>query len=280
MNYTWGLDTMNEFTELFNAESYGDGGTEVAMEQVDSMESAVSYHMMDTAGDNGSPNLASLSAETESEPIPPQETTPISSPTPVEATPQPPSSVPTETENPSEDALESFMASHSEDFRDVASMNLADYEQWLFQSEEEAGEIAVARIVSNFKASGYDVKPSYAAVAAATWSRMNYAGEEHMDALKKTERASVAELHPLVVEVESEGLTSLIDTIRRAETFTEDYRAEIISEIRAEMKAEQETMASEMETSRFEAIGKVKEYTTPLAVAGATLLGFVLMRRL
>ena len=276
MNYTWGRDTMNEFTELFNAESYGEGGTEVAMEQVDSMESAVSYHMMDAAGDNGSPNLASLSAEME----PPQETTPAMTPTPVEATPQPPSAVPTETENPSEDALESFMASHSEDFRDVASMNLADYEQWLFQSEEEAGEIAVARIVSNFKASGYDVKPSYAAVAAATWSRMNYAGEEHMDALKKTERASVAELHPLVVEIESEGLTSLVDTLRRAETFTEDYRAEIISEIRAEMKAEQETMASEMETSRFEAIVKVKEYTTPLAVAGATLLGFVLMRRL
>lgn len=271
---------MTEFTDLFNAESYGEGGTEVAMEQVDSMESAVSYHMMDTAGDNGSPNLASLSAEMETPTEPPQETTPAMTPTPVEATPQPPSAVPTETENPSEDALESFMASHSEDFRDVASMNLADYEQWLFQSEEEAGEIAVARIVSNFKASGYDVKPSYAAVAAATWSRMNYAGEEHLDALKKTERASVAELHPLVVEIESEGLTSLVDTLRRAETFTEDYRAEIISEIRAEMKAEQETMASEMETSRFEAIGKVKEYTTPLAVAGATLLGFVLMRRL
>ena len=57
MNYTWGRDTMNEFTELFNAESYGEGGTEVAMEQVDSMESAVSYHMMDTAGDNGSLTL-------------------------------------------------------------------------------------------------------------------------------------------------------------------------------------------------------------------------------
>ena len=43
---------------------------------------------------------------------------------------------------------------------------------------------------------GLRCKPTYAAVAGATWSRMNYAGEEHIDALKKVERASVADLHP------------------------------------------------------------------------------------
>lgn len=265
---------MSEFADLmdtFNAESeygseYGEGGTEVSVQSVDTMETAVSYHMMDGANDNSASNLEPLGAE---------ETTPI--PPPAEATPLPPSSVPVETENASVD-LESYMASHSEDFRDVAAMNLADYEQWLFQSESEAGEIAVARIVSNFKASGYDVKPSYAAVAAATWSRLNYAGESHTESLMKAERASVAELQPLVVEIESEGMTSLIDTIRRAESFNEDYRAEIISEIRAELKAEQEARAAEAETSRFEAVGKVKEYTTPLAVAGATILGITLMR--
>lgn len=269
---------MSDFADLmdtFNAETeygseYGEGGTEVSVQAVDTMETAVSYHMMDGANDNSASNLEPLGAE---------ETTPAPSPIPppAEATPLPPSSVPVETENASVD-LESYMASHSEDFRDVASMNLADYEQWLFQSESEAGEIAVARIVSNFKASGYDVKPSYAAVAAATWSRLNYAGESHIDSLKKAERASVAELQPLVVEIESEGMTSLIDTIRRAESFNEDYRAEIISEIRAELKAEQEARIAEAETSRFEAIGKVKEYTTPLAVAGATILGITLMR--
>ena len=100
------------------------------------------------------------------------------------------------------------MEAHSEDFRDVSGMNLADYEEWLFKSESEAGELAVARIVSNFTASGYDVKPTYAAVAGATWSRMNYAGEDHTQALNGVERASVAQLHPLVVEIESEGITS------------------------------------------------------------------------
>ncbi len=51
------------------------------------------------------------------------------------------------------DPLEQYMEAHSEDFRDVSAMKLADYEEWLFQSEEEAGEVAIARIVSNFKAS-------------------------------------------------------------------------------------------------------------------------------
>ena len=125
----------------------------------------------------------------------------------------------------------------------VSAMKLADYEEWLFQSEEEAGEVAVARIVSNFKASGYDVKPTYAAVAGATWSRMNYEGEEHMDALKKVERASVADLHPFVLEVETEGITSLIETVRMAESQADDFRSDMISQIKKEMRAEDEQNA-------------------------------------
>ena len=48
---------MTDFEELltFNAESsedYGEGVTPVSMDSVETMESAVSYHMMDGANDN------------------------------------------------------------------------------------------------------------------------------------------------------------------------------------------------------------------------------------
>ena len=284
---------MTDFEELmtFNAESsenYGEGGTPVSMDSVDTMESAVSYHMMDSANDNSAHNLEALGSETETTPSIANEgdsmeetlNNPLPSPPPVEPSPQPPKDTPTSENVSSNVDLESYMASHAEDYTDVASMNLADYEDWLFNSESEAGEVAVARIVSNFKASGYEVKPSYAAVAGATWSRMKYEGEEHLDALKKVERASVAELQPLVVEIESEGMKGLVDKIRMAESFTEDYRAEIKAEIMAEMKAEQETLQAEQESMKFEALEKAKQYTTPIAVAGATLLSILLMRRL
>ena len=198
----------NEFKELltFSAESsenYGEGGTEVPIENLDSMESAVSHHMMDSPMDNSAGNLEQLGAEVGLEGLLPEPANevpmelenPLPSPPPVEPMPQPPMEEPMQ-ENVSVDSLEEYMDSHAEDYTDVASMNLADYEDWLFNSESEAGELAVARIVSNFKASGYEVKPSYAAVAGATYSRMNYAGEEHIDALKAVERVPVAHLQP------------------------------------------------------------------------------------
>ena len=170
------------------------------------------------------------------------------------------------------DPLESFMEAHSEDFRDVSSMKLADYEEWLFQSESEAGEVAVARIVSNFKASGYDVKPTYAAVAGATWSRMNYAGEEHTEALKKVERASVADLQPLILEVETEGITSLVETVRKAESQADDFRAEMIEQIKSELRAE-DVQKAENITLESETDSKLSEYKGVIAVAGVCLAG-------
>ena len=178
----------------------------------------------------------------------------------------------------SPDPLESFMEAHAEDFRDVSAMKLADYEEWLFQSESEAGEVAIARIVSNFKASGYDVKPTYAAVAGATWSRMNYAGEEHTEALKKVERATVADLHPLVLEVETDGITSLVEAVRKAESQAEDFRADMISQIKQELAAEEQKAADnvlESENSGFE----WKQYVAPALLGVITLSGMTLALR-
>ena len=256
---------MSDFQSLMSegeSTDYG-AGEEVPMEEVATVQENLSEVMGDNTLNAQSANLAS---ETVGEPVPPNP--------PVEPVGQDgPSPTPTnEHMDNSPDPLESFMEAHAEDFRDVSAMKLADYEEWLFQSEEEAGEVAVARIVSNFKASGYDVKPTYAAVAGATWSRMNYEGEEHMDALKKVERASVADLHPFVLEVETEGITSLIETVRMAESQADDFRSDMISQIKKEMRAEEEQNAENV-ALESENTSKVKEYGGIVAVAATCILG-------
>ena len=262
---------MSDFNSLYaegEATDYGADGIPVESEEVGTIQENITQEMNDavlsTQGD-------ALGAETQDVPEPPA---------PLGVTGQDgPLPVPTnENMNNSSDPLEQFMVAHSEDYRDVSGMNLADYEEWLFKSESEAGELAVARIVSNFKASGYDVKPTYAAVAGATWSRMNYAGEDHVKALMGVERASVAQLHPLVVEIESEGITSLIETVRKAESQAGDYRAEMITQIKSEMAAEETAKSAESELNSENWTGSIKEYLKPVALIGTTIVGFGLMR--
>jgi len=265
---------MSDFNALVNDTSdYGEGGTIVEATDVGMQQEAVSNTMQDTV--LTSPNSDALAMASDTTPD-------ESTPEPVSLTPAPPSADPTPagiTEGEPSDPLEDFMEAHSEDFRDVSGMNLADYEEWLFKSEEEAGELAVARIVSNFMASGYEVKPTYAAVAGATWSRMNYAGEDHITTLKAVERASVASIHPLVVEIEAEGITSLIETVRKAESAAEDYRAEMITQIKADLAAEQEEVkAAESELKSENWSKSMGNYAKPAAIIGATLVGLGLLK--
>ena len=262
---------MSDFESLYaegEATDYAANAEPVPQEEVETIQENLTQTMGDSVLNSQGDNLAS---ETVGEPLPPE---------PVDITGQDgPEITPTnEHMDNSPDPLESFMAAHSEDFRDVSSMKLADYEEWLFQSEEGAGEVAVARIVSNFKASGYDVKPTYAAVAGATWSRMNYAGEEHMEALKKVERASVADLHPLILEVETDGITSLIETVRKAESQADDFRGEMITQIREEMRAEEEQKAEDIAFNSDSALDTIKPYA-PIGLAiGTIVLGMSLTR--
>jgi len=263
---------MSDFNSLYGedeATDYGADGIPVDAEEVGTIQENITQEMGDAVLSNQGD---ALGAETQDvpEPLAPLGVTGQDGPLPAPTN---------EHMGNSSDPLEHFMEAHSEDFRDVSGMNLADYEEWLFKSESEAGELAVARIVSNFKASGYDVKPTYAAVAGATWSRMNYAGEDHTQALNGVERASVAQLHPLVVEIESEGITSLIETVRKAESQAGDYRAEMITQIKSEMAAEQETANSAKSELKAENwTGSIKEYLKPAALIGTTIVGFGLMR--
>ena len=256
---------MSDFQSLMSEGESTDYG---AGEPVPEDEVAtIQENLTDVMGDNTlNAQGDNLASENVDEPIPPHP--------PVEPVGQDgPMATPTnEHMDNSPDPLESFMEAHSEDFRDVSAMKLADYEEWLFQSESEAGEVAVARIVSNFKASGYDVKPTYAAVAGATWSRMNYEGEEHMDALKKVERASVADLHPLVIEIESEGITSLIEKVKQAESQSDTFRSELIAQIKEEMSAEEAKSAeNEMESENL--LNSMKSYAIPAAFIASIGVG-------
>ena len=221
---------------------YAEGGTPVETHTANEMQSAVSDVMVDSLTSTNYGSMAELAAEAPN----------------TDGDVHQSESAGLETVN-----LDSFVQAHSADFRDVSSMGIADYEQWLFKTEEEAGELAIARVISNFRASGYEVKPPYAAIAAATWSRANYAGEDHTTALSNVERAPVAEVRPYVVEIESEGVESLIDIVRKAESNATDYKAEMIAELRAEMEAESK--------------GFVQEYGKTLAITAATVLGIGLV---
>ena len=91
-----------------------------------------------------------------------------------------------------------------------------------------------------------------------------------MDALKKVERASVADLHPLVVEIESEGITSLIETVRKAESQADDFRAEMISQIREELRAEEVQKAEDSTLNAESWADSIKPYA-PAALTIGTI---------
>ena len=84
--------------------------------------------------------------------------------------------------------------------------------------------------------------------------------------MENVERASVADVRPYVVEIESEGVDSLIDIVRKAEANSPDYRVEMISELRAEMQAENK--------------GFVKEHGKTLAITAAALFSVGLLWRM
>ena len=86
------------------------------------------------------------------------------------------------------------------------------------------------------------------------------------DTLRSVERASVADLKPYVVEIESEGLESLIDVVRKAESQSTDYKAELLAELRAEYESESKL--------------KMTQYAKPVAIGIASVLGLGFLWRM
>jgi len=221
---------------IFESEDYAPDAVPVDEEQVGAVHEALNGMMIDSLTQTSSGNLEAFNTESHGE-----------------------------IREGDASGLDDFIGAHSEDFRDVSSMSLADYQEWLFEADE-ASEMAVARIVSNFKASGFEVKPTFATIAASTWSRANYGGEDRATTLYNAERATVADLKPYVVQIESEGLESLIDVVRKAESQSTDYKAEIIADLKAEYEAE--------------SARSISQYTKPFAIAVASVLGLGVLWRL
>tara|TARA_R110001606_G_C15341789_1_gene646630 strand:- start:125 stop:1030 length:906 start_codon:yes stop_codon:yes gene_type:complete len=109
----------------------------------------------------------------------------------------------------------------------VASMTQKQFEDWLFPTEGESdwasGQIALARIMANLKAAGYDssslslddeLYPAYVQIASSLWSRQNLVTPIREDAISRVENAPAAQLVATL-----EATASAVPTELAAELF-------------------------------------------------------------
>ena len=95
----------------------------------------------------------------------------------------------------------------------VASMTQKQFEDWMFPEEGHtdwaSGQIALARIMANLKAAGYDAAnlslddqlyPAYVQIASSLWSRQNLSNPLREDVLSRVENAPAA---PLVATLQA-----------------------------------------------------------------------------
>ncbi|MBP04790.1 MAG: hypothetical protein CMA72_08430 [Euryarchaeota archaeon] len=90
----------------------------------------------------------------------------------------------------------------------IASMTQRQFEDWLFPEDGESsdwasGQVALARILANLKAAGYDANtltidetlfPRYLQVASALWSRQNLVETDRESVLLKLENAPASQI--------------------------------------------------------------------------------------
>jgi hypothetical protein len=110
----------------------------------------------------------------------------------------------------------------------IASMTQKQYEDWLFPDDKEesdwaSGQVALARIMANLKAAGYDsvslslddeLFPAYVQVASALWSRQNFSTPVREDVITQIENAPAAQLVSTL-----EATASAVPTELAAELF-------------------------------------------------------------
>ena len=99
-------------------------------------------------------------------------------------------------------------------FELIATMDLSDYEEWLF--DDEMGNRSLARVIAKLKSQGYDYKPWQVSIGAAAWSKENYRNTSLEDTRYLVERAKPNELNSFIPE-SADGISTVIDSIKRAE---------------------------------------------------------------
>ena len=83
---------------------------------------------------------------------------------------------------------------------------------------------------------------------------------------------------PLVIEIESEGITSLIEKVKQAESQSDTFRSELIAQIKEEMSAEEAKSAeNEMESENL--LKSMKSYAIPAAFIASIGVGLGILTK-
>lgn len=104
----------------------------------------------------------------------------------------------------------------AESFGLIATMDLSDYEDWLFG--DEMGQRTLARIMAKLKSHGYEHKPWQVSIGAAAWSKENYHDTDLVDTRHIVERVKIADLLDYI-PINTDGIQQVIESVKRAETF-------------------------------------------------------------
>jgi len=153
-------------------------------------------------------NEAALSEVSVDEPLPesPEELTPETEIPPEVA--GPPETFEPNLPEPADVTLLAERLSNQDQEVRVASMTQRQFEDWLFPENNESsdwasGQVALARILANLKAAGYDANtltidetlfPRYLQVASALWSRQNLVETDRESVLLKLENAPASQI--------------------------------------------------------------------------------------
>ena len=80
--------------------------------------------------------------------------------------------------------------------------------------------------------------------------------------------------HTRYTKVKKGGITSLIETVRKAESQADDFRAEMISQIKEELAAEGiEQKAEEISLESENWVNRIKDHSGAIGITIATLVG-------
>jgi len=102
----------------------------------------------------------------------------------------------------------------AEETNRIGSLDLSDYEEWLFG--DEIGQISLARLMTKVKREGYNYKPWQISIGATAWSMENYHNTELVETRHIVERMPIKELIDHIPE-STQDIIHVINSVKRAE---------------------------------------------------------------
>tara|TARA_R110000824_G_scaffold73688_4_gene187647 strand:+ start:2617 stop:3372 length:756 start_codon:yes stop_codon:yes gene_type:complete len=102
----------------------------------------------------------------------------------------------------------------AEETNRIASLDLSDYEEWLFG--DELGQISLARLMTKVKREGYDYKPWQISIGASAWSLENYHNTSIGETRHFVERMPIKDLLDFI-PANTQDIIQVINSVKRAE---------------------------------------------------------------